>query len=425
MQITTKHLFNVTNLINFLLLLLPVSFIAGNLIINLNVILIIFTTFFFYKYNNLKFKLNSIDKLLIIFFIFSFTTGAANFFFSADQNNIFVEENFYKSILFLRYLFLYFSLRIIIENELFNFKIFFIICSLCVLFVSFDLIVQLIFGADIFGYPKTPYKLSGPFGSEQIAGTYLQRFAIFLFFLSPFVLRLENKNKLIIVLSSIFVLIFFSMLIAGNRMPILLFLLMFILLFIYEKKLRKFTFLFIISFCVSFLVIFKFSPQIQDYSQFFLKMVLQMITFLNEIIIEGKEPNITNMYIKEFYTGYIAWKENFLFGGGINSFYLNCSKTISYCASHPHNYYLEILSELGLFGLSLFLLIIVKLSLMINFKNSLTMNFNDNLIFPFVLLFFAEIFPLKTSGSFFTTGSATFIFFIMAIIVSLSKKHSN
>ena len=53
------------------------------------------------------------------------------------------------------------------------------------------------------------------------------------------------------------------------------------------------------------------------------------------------------------------------------------------------------------------------------------MNFDNNLIFPFVLLFFAEIFPLKTSGSFFTTGSATFIFFIMAIIVSLSKKHSN
>ena len=150
-----------------------------------------------------------------------------------------------------------------------------------------------------------------------------------------------------------------------------------------------------------------------------------MITFLNEILIDGKEPNITNIYIKEFYTGYITWKENFLIGGGINSFYLNCSKTISYCASHPHNYYLEILSELGIIGFSLFIMIIIKICLMINFRRSLSMNFDNNLIFPFVLLFFAEIFPLKTSGSFFTTGSATFIFFIMAIIVSLSKKHSN
>ena len=425
MQITTKNLFDVKNSINLLLILLPVSFIAGNLIINLNVLLIIFTTFFFYKYNNLKFKFNFIDKLLIIFFIFSFLTGAINFFLSGDQNNIFVKENLFKSILFLRYLFLYLSLRIIIENKLFNFKIFFIICSLCTLFVSFDLIIQLILGADVFGYPKTPYKLSGPFGSEQIAGAYLQRFGIFLFFLSPFVLKLKNKNKLIIVLSAIFVLIFFSMLIAGNRMPILLFLIMFILLFIYEKKLRKFTLLFVLSFCLLFLIIFNFSPQIQDYSQYFLRMVLQMITFLNEVLVDGKEPNITNMYIKEFYTGFITWKENFLIGGGINSFYLNCSKTISYCASHPHNYYLEILSELGIVGFCLFIMIIIKICLMINFRRSLSMNFDNNLIFPFVLLFFAEIFPLKTSGSFFTTGSATFIFFVMAIIVSLSKKHSN
>tara|TARA_B100000963_G_C22605507_1_gene662305 strand:- start:790 stop:2067 length:1278 start_codon:yes stop_codon:yes gene_type:complete len=425
MQITTKNLFTSRNFINFLLVLLPISFIAGNLIINLNAILLIFTTFFFYKYENLKLNINFVDKLLVVFFIFSFLTGVVNFFLSADQNNVFVEENFYKSIFFLRYLFLYFSLRIIIENELFNYKIFFIICSLCALFVSFDLIIQLIFGADVFGYPKTPYKLSGPFGSEQIAGTYLQRFGIFLFFLLPFVLKLENKNKLIIALSAIFMLFFFSMLIAANRMPILLFLLMFILLFIYEKKLRKFTLLFVVSFCFLFLIILNFSPQIQDYSQYFLRMVLQMIAFLNEILIEGKEPNITNIYIKEFYTGYITWKENFLIGGGINSFYLNCSKTISYCASHPHNYYLEILSELGIVGFCLFIMIIIKICLMINFRRSLSMNFDNNLIFPFVLLFFAEIFPLKTSGSFFTTGSATFIFFIMAIIVSLSKKHSN
>ena len=40
---------------------------------------------------------------------------------------------------------------------------------------------------DIFGNLKThPYKLSGPFGSEQIAGSYLQRFSMFLFFLIPF-----------------------------------------------------------------------------------------------------------------------------------------------------------------------------------------------------------------------------------------------
>ena len=62
--------------------------------------------------------------------------------------------------------------------------------------------------------------------------------------------------------------------------------------------------------------------------------------------------------------------------------------------------------------------------MIIGFRNYFkSLNFDKNLIYPFALLFFAEIFPLKTTGSFFTTGNATFIFFIIAIIVSLSKKH--
>ena len=134
---------------------------------------------------------------------------------------------------------------------------------------------------------------------------------------------------------------------------------------------------------------------------------------------------MTNSYIREFYSGYAAWKENFLIGGGINSFYLNCSKTLDFCASHPHNYYLEILSELGIIGFIILIIIFNYIFMIIGVKNYLSLDFNSNLIYPFALLFLVEVFPLKTSGSFFTTGNATFIFFIIAIIVSLSKKHSN
>ena len=176
---------------------------------------------------------------------------------------------------------------------------------------------------------KTPYKLSGPFGSEQIAGSYLQRFSIFLFFLIPSFLKLKNKNKLVIILSGFFILIFFSILIAGNRMPIILFLLMFFLLFLYEKKLRKFSLLFIFSSLILFFVIFKFSPQIQDYSQYFVRMTSQILIFLNDVFIQGKEPKITNTYVLEFYSGYATWKAHFLIGGGINSFYLNSLRLIS------------------------------------------------------------------------------------------------
>ena len=411
-------------LINLLIGIIPVSFIAGNLIINLNLILIVLVSFVIFNKRFFDYEFYLIDKLLIILFLFSIFTGIINYY-SSDQENIFVEENFYKSLLFSRYLLFYFAIRIIVEKKLLNFKFFFIVCSSCVIFVSLDLILQLISGTDIFGNPKTPFKLSGPFGNEHIAGSYLQRFGIFLFFLIPCLVNFKNKNYLILVLSGFFILVFFSILIAGNRMPIILFILMFIMLFLYEKKLRKFSLLFIISSSLLFFAILKFSPQIQDYTQHFMNLTFQILTFLKEVFILGNDPNITNTYIKEFYSGFVTWKVNSIFGGGINSFYLNCHEVIGNCASHPHNYYLEILSELGIIGFTISIVIFVNLLMTIGFRNHLSLDFDKNLIYPFALLFFAEIFPLKTTGSFFTTGNATFIFFIIAIIVSLSKKHIN
>jgi O-antigen ligase len=411
-------------LINFLIGIIPISFIAGNLVINLNLILIVLTSFIIFRKNFFAYEFYLIDKLLIILFLYSLFTGIINYY-NSDQENIFVEENFYKSLLFLRYLLFYFAIRILIEKGLLNFRLFFVICSSCVIFVCLDLILQLISGADIFGNPKTLYKLSGPFGNEQIAGSYLQRFGIFLFFIIPFFVNFRNKNNLIIILSAFFILVFFSILIAGNRMPIILFILMFIILFLYEKKLRKFSLLFIISSSLLFLAIVKFSPQILDYTRHFINLTFQILTFFKEVFILGNDPNITNTYIKEFYSGYLTWKENFIIGGGINSFYLNCHEAVGNCASHPHNYYLEILSELGVIGFIILIIIFTNLLMIIGFRNHLSLDFNKNLIYPFSLLFFAEIFPLKTTGSFFTTGNATFIFFIIAIIVSLSKKHNN
>ena len=112
-----------------------------------------------------------------------------------------------------------------------------------------------------------------------------------------------------------------------------------------------------------------------------------------------------------------------MFGGGIDSFYLNCVKSIEFCASHPHNYYLEILSELGIVGffISVFIFFYVIYFTFIK-RGELTMNFDKNLIYPFLLIFLVEVFPFKSTGSFFTTGNATFIFFILAVSIALSKK---
>ena len=63
-NINLQHL-NLKNLINFFLCLLPASFIAGNLVINLNLFLIIFFSLILFGKKIFSLRLYFFDKLLI------------------------------------------------------------------------------------------------------------------------------------------------------------------------------------------------------------------------------------------------------------------------------------------------------------------------------------------------------------------------
>ena len=47
---------------------------------------------------------------------------------------------------------------------------------------------------------------------------------------------------------------------------------------------------------------------------------------------------------------------------------------------------------------------------------------DNKIIIPFIFLFIVEIFPIKSTGSFFTTGNSTFIFMIIAVLIGLVRK---
>ena len=91
---------------------------------------------------------------------------------------------------------------------------------------------------------------------------------------------------------------------------------------------------------------------------------------------------------------------------------------------HPHNYFLEILTETGLIGFSLILIIfstVIYLTLIKKYFLKSSLN-NNKIIVPFIFLFLVEIFPLKSTGSFFTTNNASFLFLIMSILIALARK---
>ena len=131
-----------------------------------------------------------------------------------------------KSFFYLRFLFLYFVIRYLIRENIINLKIFFFSASICSLFVCLDLVYQFIYGFDIFGYKAVSRRLSGPFGDELIAGSYLQRFSLFLIFIIPVFFKIKDKKFFFLTLFVLMSLIIFSIFIAGNRMPIICFLLL-------------------------------------------------------------------------------------------------------------------------------------------------------------------------------------------------------
>jgi O-antigen ligase len=433
--------------INFLFSFIPLSFIAGNLILNLNIFLFIIFAIIFYGREIKKIKFHFLDKVMLIFFIYIILVGFFNSFQNFNVENLSNDFTMpIKSILFLRYLLLYFVIRYLINNNIINFKFFFITSSLCSLFVCFDLIYQFYFGKDIFGFQAVDRRLSGPFGNELIAGSYLQRFSIFTFFLLPVFFNIKNKNFLFFIILILFSLITISLILAGNRIPFIAFITMIFLIILFEKNNKKLVFPFIFLLFSIFLISYNSSVNIKKHFGHFHSKIIQMTNIfsaenlLNEEEIErfksldasfytftvkGKTYKMTNTHLKEFKAGYVTWLQNKYIGGGIKSFKKNCAKAkINNCGIHPHNYYLEVLAELGLIGffvLSIIIVIIIYNSLLKKYFSNSNSKYS-HIITPFMFLFFAELFPIRSSGSFFTTSNATFIFLVIAVTISLARK---
>ena len=420
------------NLINFLMILFPFSFIAGNMLININSILLILSGLLFFSKDLIKIKFNLLDKLFISFFFLILLTGLINdyeFYIEGLDDWMGFFPTTVKSILFLRYLLFYLILRILISKQIINYKFFFISCAVASLFVSFDIFFQYIFNVDIFGYEVKGRHFSGPFGDEKIAGGFIQRFFIFTLFILPIFFDKFKYFKIIII---ILVLIFFAaILLSGNRMPFILFLLSLFLTGILIKNIRKFLIPVIVILTIAFFSVYKLAPKIGSNFYTFANQVSNIYSFIisdNQSISENK-----SQYLKDFYSFYGTWELNKFIGGGLKNFRYYCHvKDKKYdipgftCNMHPHNYYLEILTETGVIGGLIILIVLLNIVYLIYSKKFIFSSKikYDYLSVPFIILLFTEFFPIRSSGSFFTTSNATFIFLIAAIFVSIITKEN-
>ena len=430
MHFFSNHSNSKINFLSILLSLMPISFIAGNMIININIISILLVSLFFYGKKIFQFNYLLLDKLIIIYFLLIIFTGFYNYyFFDLENVNSYIISPT-KSLLFLKYLILYLIIRFLVSNGLISLKLFFISCALSSVFVSLDIFYQFYNGKDIFGLETIGIgrKLSGPFGDELIAGSFIQRFSLFAFFVFPiFFSKYSNKiSKFLIPI--LFVIFLLGIILSGNRMPMILFIFSIFLILLLQKQTRKFFIPFIIIFGVIFSILFNFNVEVRTN----FKNLNKQLTTMSTLILSGDYNNYNNTsYLREFSSFYETWLMNKYIGGGIKNFRFYChhrpkiEKNAKFiCNMHPHNYYLEILTETGIVGFGLISIIFLILLYKTFYKKYFTNTSikDNNLIIPFIFLFIVEIFPIKSTGSFFTTGNSTYLFLIMGILVGLLSK---
>ena len=187
---------------------------------------------------------------------------------------------------------------------------------------------------------------------------------------------------------------------------------------------------FIIIFTVIFSIIFKLNSEVKINFENFYKQISKISLIILDRDLENQK---VPQYFREFSSFYDTWLLNKYIGGGVKNFRFYChfrpniEKNSNFiCNMHPHNYYLEILTETGLVGLFfcisiIFIILYISLIKKYFLKSPLQTN---NLIVPFIFLFLVEIFPLKSTGSFFTTGNTTYIFLIMSVIIGIVRKQN-
>ena len=407
--------------LKFLVLSFPILIILGPFA--LNSFSIIFTFYAILNYKILK-KLNFFDKkIFIIFFSFIILIFP---FESIDFNN-----SFLKYISFSRFILMMLGLIIFLNKVNKNNLIFFQIYKIYVIILTIviiDVAIEYYFGSNLIGYSSYLSGRIASFTNDELIIGYIYCFLSL--FTLVFIYKKTNNYYFFIIVS---ILIFISFIIGerSNFIKLSLLILIFLFLhFFYFKRFNIKNFLLLFSIIIIFFVsLYKFTINTPQGNKLF---------FIDDLIISKNEKLSLNIkgrfyqsnHASHYLTAYNIFLNYPIFGIGINNFHEESKKEKYYnkdlekshirASTHPHQLYLEIISEVGLRGLIYFIFIFfypIYTSL-----KSLTKD-KEIIILSHLFLHFYFIFPVLPSGSFFGTNYGIPFWFNLAILLYLSKKN--
>ena len=405
------HSFSIST-ISKILYLLPISLISGSffpdLIIIFSSIIFIFCSVLKKEYKYYKNLITNIFWIWCIYLIFT-SLISSNPMMSLES-----------SLFYFRFGFFVLSIWYIADHNK-NFVKYFILS----IAISFSIIIadgyyQFFTGNNFFGYFYDGIRLSSLFGEEQILGSYLSRILPIFFGLVFY--QYYNSKKILTFAMLILVLSGILIYLSGERSAFFYLLLSLVIILLFIKEWRNYL---TISAIIALFLIIAISITNSSTKE---RMIDKTFEEIN-VFSEGK-MNAFSPAHQEFYnTSFKIISKNYIFGIGPKLFRYECKKFENLeghrCGTHPHNSYIQLLTETGIFGF----LAILCAFLFVNFiylRQSYFMifkkiNYLENHTILLYLSILITLWPLVPTGNFFHNWLNVIYFLPMGFIIHMKK----
>ena len=325
---------------SFFLILIPIALISGPAIpdIILSLIAFYFLTKTFSQ-KLWKYYKNPIVIGSLLFSLYSFIRSL----FSEMPTVSLTNEG---SAFYFRYIFFSMGVWYLLDKNQKLSKQLMLSSVFCLLVVCFDGLYQYFSGFNILGFPiHGEDRLTGLFGKEPILGRYVAYISIFTFAL--FYENYKKTKKMMILSVAFLVLSEVIVFLTGERAPFFLISLFSILILIFIPKFRFYRVMGILTSIIIVVGIIELNPTAKK----------RMVNYTIEQVSQTSFPFLP--YSKAHEEHYISALKMFndfpIFGIGTNLYRFQSQKLIYSSStydinSHPHNYYIQTLSELGIIG---------------------------------------------------------------------------
>ena len=413
-----KNFFIFNFIPSWLIILLPIFLITGSFLSDLAVSLVAILFFINSLINKLrKYFENYYFKFFCLFWVILIVS-------SLLSNNVIISLK--SSLFYFRFGFFSLCFWYLLDQNKNLIKYLFISLLVCFSSLIIDGYIQYFFGKNLLGFELyNKYRVSSFFGSELILGSYLARFFPILFALFIYLDDVKKNKLTLFFITIVFILSEGLIFLSGERLALFFMNLSAIFIILMIKNYRLYRLLTYLISLLLIIVMINVFPNAKE------RIIDQTINDFTRGTFQNNDSNDDKLYIfskphNDMYTSaYRIFLDNKFFGVGPRQFRNECENYFvsSYsCENHPHNTYMELLSETGIFAflivaflfLSILFISLKHFVYKIFFLQKGTMNDFQICLISAILI---SLWPFSPSGSFFNNWMSIVYYFPAGILL--------